>query len=186
LYAQKRVPVKVIDDESQAKLIFDSMRREILRLLSKRAFTEKQLSDIIGISPPSIGHHLKALTRGDLISEVRREAGSHGIVQKWYMSNAQAFVVDRDPLRNDIRRYFMPMDIERTRGVVACLSLLRDSVTPSTRQMESLTRQICTALVKTARNYDGSIEDDPERTIHRLYVRALRQLEIIAPHQIIA
>ena len=102
------------------------------------------------------------------------------------MSNAQAFVVDRDPLRDDIRRYFMPMDIERTRGIVACLSLLKDSVTPSTRQMESLTGQICTALVDTARNYDGTLEDDPERTIHRLYVRSLRRLEILARHQIIA
>jgi len=180
------VPVKVVSDESQARLIFDSMRREILRLLSKRALTEKELSDIIGISPPSIGHHLKALTQGELISEVRREAGTHGIVQKWYMSNAQAFVVDRDPLRDDIRRYFMPMDIERTRGIVACLSLLKDSVTPSTRQMENLTGQICTALVDTARNYDGKLEDDPERTIHRLYVRSLRRLEILARHQIIA
>ena len=129
---------------------------------------------------------MKTLTRGQLISEVRREAGTHGIVQKWYVSNAQAFIVDRDPLRNDIRRYFMPMDIERTRGVVACLSVLKDNGTPSTRQMENLTRQICTALVKTARDYDGPLEDDPERTIHRLYVRALRQLEILAPDQIIA
>lgn len=52
--------------------------------------------------------------------------------------------------------------------------------------MENLTRQICTALVKTARDYDGPLEDDPERTIHRLYVRAFRQLEILAPDQIIA
>jgi len=71
------VPVKVVSDESQASLIVDPMRREILRLLSKQALTEKELSDIIGLSPPSIGHHLKTLTRGQLISEVRREAGAH-------------------------------------------------------------------------------------------------------------
>ena len=175
---QTQVPVKMIDDESQARLIFDPIRREMLRLLSRRPLTEKGLSDAIGISPPSIHHHLKALTRGELISIVRKEAGAHGIVQKWYTSNAQAYIVDRDNLRDSIRRYFMPMDIERARGITATLSLLQGNVAPSTRQMESLTRRVCTALCETAQRYKGGLEDDPERIIHRLYVEAFRQLDI--------
>jgi DNA-binding transcriptional ArsR family regulator len=150
----------------------------MLRLLSKQALTQKQLSDILGISPPSVDHHLKGLTRGQMISVVRKEVGSHGIMQKWYMSNAEAFVVDREHLPNDIRRYFMPMDIERTRGVTAALSLLKGTVIPSTAQMETLTRRMCTAICRVAQNYKGRLEDDPEKTTHALYVEALKQLQI--------
>jgi DNA-binding transcriptional ArsR family regulator len=171
-----RVPVKLITDESQARLIFDPMRREILRLLSRKALTEKELAEILGITAPSVDHHLKSLLKGNLISVVRKDAGSHGIVQKWYLADAEAFIVERDRLRPDIRRYFMPMDIERTRGAVAVLSLLRGGVTPSTGYMESMTRQMCTALANASKIYTGVMQDDPERTIHSLYVNALKQV----------
>lgn len=149
-----------------------------MRLLAKEALTEKELSKSLGISPPSVDHHLKALMRGQLISVVRKEAGTRGIVQKWYMSNAEAFIVDRDRLPNEIRRYFMPMDMERARGIIAAMSLLKGTPNPSTSQMESLTRRMCSALTKAAQNYRGQLEDDPERTIHALYVEALKQLRI--------
>jgi DNA-binding transcriptional ArsR family regulator len=173
---QARVPVKLITDESQARLIFDPMRREILRLLSRKALTEKELVGILGITAPSVDHHLRALLRGNLISLVKKEAGRHGIVQKWYMADAEAFIVERDRLRPDIRRYFMPLDIERTRGAVAVLSLLRGGVIPSTDYMENMTRQMCTALANASKNYTGLMQDDPERTIHSLYVNALNQV----------
>jgi DNA-binding transcriptional ArsR family regulator len=170
------VPVKLITDESQARLISDPMRREILRLLSRRALTEKELAEILGITAPSVDHHLKALLRGNLISVVKKEAGSHGIVQKWYRADAEVFIVEKDRLRADIRRYFMPMDIERTRGIVALLSLLKGGVTPSTVYMESMTRRMCTALANESKNYSGVLQEDPELTIHSLYVNALRQV----------
>ena len=171
--------VKVVRDESQAKLISDPMRREMLRLLSRRALTEKELSKIMGLSPPSIGHHLKALREEELISKVRSEAGGHGIIQKWYIANAQAFIVDRERLPNDVRRYFMPIDIERARGVTACLSLFGETVAPSTRSMETLTHQVCKAICKTAEKYQGPLEDDPERVMHQVFSKALRHTEAV-------
>ena len=171
-----RVPVRLISEDYQARLIFHPMRREILRLLSKRPLAQNELADILGITAPSVDHHLKALLRGNLISMVRKAEGRHGIVQKWYLADAQAFMVDRDRLRSEIRRYFMPMDIERTRGVVALLSLLKGGVSPSTGYMESLTKQMCTALANASRYYTGAMQDDPEQTIHSLYVSALKQV----------
>src|SRR3989442_11961203 len=165
-FIRDRQAVKVVTDESQARLISDPMRREMLRLLSRRALTEKELSRLIGLSPPSIGHHLKALKEGQLISKVRSGAGEHGIIQKWYIATAQAFIVDREGLPNDVRRYFMPIDIERARGVTACLSLIRDSVKPSTKSMETLTHQVCKAICKAAEKYRGPFKDDPEQVIH--------------------
>jgi DNA-binding transcriptional ArsR family regulator len=169
------VPVKLITDEYQARLISDPMRREILRLLSRKALTEKELAKTLGITAPSVDHHLNALLRGDLISIVKKESGSHGIMQKWYRANAEAFIVEKDHLRADIRRYFMPMDIERTRGIVALLSLLKGGVTPSTGYMETMTRQICTAMANASKHYGGALQEDPELTIHSLYVNALRE-----------
>src|SRR3989442_14649437 len=166
LSMRERAAVKVVTDESEARLVSDLTRREMLRLLSRRALTEKELSKIMGLSPPSIGHHLKALREGELISQVRSEAGGHGIIQKWYIANAQAFIVDRERLPNDVRRYFMPIDIERARGVTACLSLIRDSVKPSTKSMETLTHQVCKAICKAAEKYRGPFKDDPEQVIH--------------------
>src|SRR2546426_6928531 len=103
LSMRDRVAVKVVTDESQARLISDPMRREMLRLLSRRALTEKELSKIMGLSPPSIGHHLKALREGELISQVRSEAGGHGVNQKGYIGNAQACIADPERLPNDVR-----------------------------------------------------------------------------------
>jgi len=179
LSMRDRVPVKVVTDESQARLISDPMRREMLRLLSRRDLTERELSRIIGLSPPSVGHHLKALKDGELISKVRSEAGEHGIIQKWYIANAQAFIVDRERLPNDVRRYFMPIDIERARGVTACLSLFGETVAPSTRSMETLTHQVCKAICKTAEKYQGPLEDDPERVMHQIYSKALTHTEAV-------
>ncbi len=178
-FIRDRKAVKVVTDESQARLISDPMRREMLRLLSRRALTEKELSRIIGLSAPSIGHHLKALKEGELISKVRSEAGEHGIVQKWYIATAQAFIVDRERLPNDVRRYFMPIDIERARGVTACLSLIMDAFKPSTRSMEMLTHQVCKAICQTAEKYQGPLEDDPEKVIHQIYSKALRHTEAV-------
>ena len=152
----------------------------MLRLLSRRALTERDLSRTIGLSPPSIGHHLKALKKGRLISTVRNEEGEHGIVQKWYLADAQAFIVDRDRLPNDVRRYFMAMDIERSRGVAACLSLLGHDVQPSTRSMEMLTQQVCKSICKTAERYRGPVEQDPEKVIHQIYSQALKNTESVS------
>jgi DNA-binding transcriptional ArsR family regulator len=171
-----QTPVKVVANDKQASLLLDPMRREILRLLSRRVYTAKDLSELTGLAPPSVSHHLKALVQGELISIARREAGNHGIVQKWYLSNAQAFVVDSDRLPMDIRRYFMPVDIERARGVAACLSVFKDNVIPSTSYLENLTQEICRSIFKTAQSFDGRLEDDPERVIHQLYVKSLEPL----------
>lgn len=78
----------------------------------------------------------------------------------------------------------MPMDIERARGVIAAMAVLKGIPNPSTAQLESLTRQMSSALSKVAKNYRGQLEDDPERTIHALYVEALKQLQILDTIQV--
>jgi len=171
-----QVPIQVVTEESQAKLISEPMRLEILRLLSRRTHTAKELSDAIGLSAPSISHHLKALGKARLISIVKEEPESHGIMQKWYQSNAQAFIVDRASLSTQLRRYLMPIDIERARGIAACISILKGSGMHSTTSLESLTNQVTKSISRTAHLFNGEIMNDPEQLIQRLYVDALRQV----------
>jgi DNA-binding transcriptional ArsR family regulator len=172
-----QLPIKVVTSESQARLISDPMRQEILRLLSRRVHTAKELSEIIGLTPPSIGHHLKTLVNGELVSIVRQEPESHGIMQKWYQADAQAFIVDKERLSNQVRRYFMPMDIERARSVSACLSIINNGLTPSsTADLENLTHKICKSICKTAEKFSFQLDADPEKIVHRLYVDALRPI----------
>ena len=129
---------------------------------------------MIGLSAPSICHHLKALVKGQLISIVREEPESHGIMQKWYQSNAQAFIVDRESLSRQLRRYLMPVDIERARGIAACVSLLKGTGIQSTSSLEALTHQISKSISKTAHRFSGAWETDPELLIQHLYIDALR------------
>ncbi len=119
---------------------------------------------------------MKALVKGDIISVVREEPESHGIMQKWYQANAQAFMVDKEQLSNAVRRYFMPLDIERARSVSACLSIIKNNIRPTTTFTEGLTHQICKSLCQVAYKFNSQLESDPEQVVHRLYVEALRPL----------
>ena len=173
----KRSAIRIVDRETEAKVLVDPMRREILRLLSKQALTERNLSRMLGLSAPSVGFHLKSLKNAGLASVIRREAGSHGIIQKFYLASAQAFVIDKEHLPLQLKRYFMPMDLERARGAMASIGLLNENrASPSSDSMERLAHRFCCSIVKMAEKYKASvIEDDPEPIISRLYTEALRQ-----------
>ncbi len=173
-----RAAIKVVAKESEARLLVDPMRREILRLISREALTEKDLSSELGLTAPSIGYHLKSLSDGNLISMVRSKPESHGIVQKWYLADAQAFIVDKEHLPSEIKRYFMPMDIERARGVIASRALFDgEAGPPSTESMERLAQMLCKSIVKTAHGYETRQSDeDPELIIHGLYKEAIKQI----------
>jgi len=71
------------------------------------------------------------------------------------------------------------MDIERARGVAACLSLIGDEVLPSTKNMEMLTHQVCKSICKIAEKYRGPVEQDPEKIIHQIYSQALRDAKSV-------
>ena len=170
----KRSAIRIVDRETEAKVLVDPMRREILRLLSKQALTERNLSGMLDLSAPSVGFHLKSLKNAGLASVIRREAGSHGIIQKFYLASAQAIVINKEHLPPKLKRYFMPMDLERARGAMASMCLLNEnSPSPSSDSMERLAHRFCCSIVKTAEKYKASaMEDDPEPIINRLYKEA--------------
>ena len=174
----ERSAVRIIRDEGEAKLLTDPMRREILRLLAGKALTENELSGILGLSPPSVGYHLRALTKRGLISVVRREPEEHGIVQKFYQTKALVHIIDFDNMPLYIRRYLMPNQLERVRGMLAGLSVDKGTrFSISSDLMEKVASSLAKIVVKAAEKYEGSpASGDPEGLINGLCRDALREL----------
>ncbi len=124
--------VLIVRSDREAKLIFDDMRREILTLLAIEALTAGKLAATLGLSAPTVSHHLDSLKRSGLVEIVKTEAESHGIVQKFYQAKAQAYIIETGTPSAPVKRYFIPARIERTRGILAALSLNgKDGYKPS-------------------------------------------------------
>jgi len=86
---QKVEPVHTFD---QIKLLADSRRMEILRLLMASPATLTQLAQTLKQSPAWVRHHILALESGDLIevSEVRRTGK---VTEKFYRAKGGAFLL---------------------------------------------------------------------------------------------
>lgn len=78
------------------KVIDDKSRMEILRILVNNKSYGKALSDIIGISTPTVSHHLEVLKQAGLVKEEK-------------IRNIKYFYADKDRLKkviDNINKYF--------------------------------------------------------------------------------
>ena len=166
--------VKSIRKPSEARLLYEPMRREILRLLGKTPMTQTQLAKLLGLRAPTVGHHLSMLKSNNFVSVVRQEPGRHGIVEKYYGSTAQLYYIDRKIMPLDVRRYYMPLDIERARGVLACAVMRQKKFDPPSHLMENFAEGLSDSISSVASQYEMPVSDkDPEAFIGRLYCEAL-------------
>ena len=169
--------VEVITDPERAKVLVDPMRREMVRLLAQRAMTENELAEALGLSDPSVGHHLKILAQSGFIRVVRKEAERHGILQKFYEPKALAHFVDPRAMPLEVERYFMPVSLERARGIVAALSIITgEPGQVSTEELEQFTKILASAIVEAAPKYLKRWKGDREELIIRIYRDALARL----------
>lgn len=84
--------VEPIQTFSQLKLLADSRRMEILRLLMASPATLTQLARRLGQSPAWIRHHMKALESADLV-ELAEVRTTGTITEKFYRARAGAFLL---------------------------------------------------------------------------------------------
>src|SRR5262245_32701888 len=154
------------------------MRREILRLLAKEALTSRKLSEMVGLSAPTVGHHLAALKKAGLVEIVGTEVETHGIVQKFYRATSQAHVVETRRLSPALKRYFMPSRIERTRGMLAALSLIRGGESKlSSEEVETATEDLARYILEAAERRRGAeTGKDPEQVLNEIYKEGLSNL----------
>ncbi|HEX6035909.1 MAG TPA: substrate-binding domain-containing protein [Anaerolineales bacterium] len=84
--------VEPIQTFSQLKLLADSRRMEILRLLMASPATLTQLARRLGQSPAWIRHHMKALESADLV-ELAEVRTTGTVTEKFYRARAGAFLL---------------------------------------------------------------------------------------------
>jgi DNA-binding transcriptional ArsR family regulator len=170
--------VRILRTDQEAMLLFDDMRREILRLLAKQNLTPHKLSTMLGLSAPTVGHHLSALGRSGLVRIVGREPETHGIMQTFYSATAQAYIIETGKLSPAVRRYFMPARIERTRGMLAALSLhSTGGFELSSELVEETTEELAGGILESAEHHPGPrLKMDPETVINEIYSDALSNL----------
>lgn len=76
----------------QIKLLADSRRMEILRLLMAGAATLSQLGRALGRHPAWVQHHVKAMEAGGLV-EVAEVRVTAGVTEKFYRARAGGFLL---------------------------------------------------------------------------------------------
>lgn len=172
-----RKGVEVIIDPEKARVLVDPMRREMLRLLAERPMTEKQLAQVLGLSDPSVAHHLKILKQAGFVRIARKEVEEHGIVQKFYETNALAYFIDERRVPLEIERYFMPVSSERARGILAGLNIVTDrAVRISAEELEAFAKALNSAIVRVASRYSKPLKQSREEVIGLVYRDALSHL----------
>lgn len=166
--------MKTIRKASEAKLIYDPMRREMLRLLCKEPMTQTQLATALGLRGPTVGYHLSALKSNGFVSIAGQEVGKHGVAETYYESTAQLFFVEGKNMPLEIKRYFMPIVIERARGILGCAAMTNKGFYLQSDTMEKFALSLADNISRIAINYEVPVTDlDPEICVIRLYSEAL-------------
>jgi DNA-binding transcriptional ArsR family regulator len=167
--------VEGISDPKVARILVDPMRREIVRLLAESEKTENELAGLLGLSNPSVGHHLKVLRGGGLIRVTRKEAEEHGILQKFYESNATVYLVDSHNMQQEIDRYFMPINLERVRGIMTAASLVvrREGTQLNEKDVEEFAKLFASAIVRSSTKFSKRWNGSREELLAALYRSAL-------------
>jgi predicted transcriptional regulator len=167
----------LISSPEKAKVLVDPMRREILRLLSGKPMTQNELAETLGLSNPSVAHHLKLLLDIGLVGVQREEKELHGIMQKFYETTSLAYFVDTRKLPLDIQRYFMPTNVERVRGILVALNATKGqaSLVPA-KDLEEFAVTMASTIAQIARKYEKFKTLDREEVIAKVQFEALRHL----------
>jgi DNA-binding transcriptional ArsR family regulator len=169
--------VEVVADPEKAKVLVDPMRRELVRLLAEHPMTENELAILLGLSNPSVGHHLKILARSGFVRIARKEAEEHGILQKFYEANALVYLINGQKMPLEIERYFMPISLERARGITVALSFAtQESVDLSPKELEEFAKILNSTIMYVSSSHARRWNRNREEVINAIYRDALTYL----------
>jgi DNA-binding transcriptional ArsR family regulator len=169
--------VCIVDDPEKIRLLADFTRAEILQLLCEHPMTEAQLSEALGLTRAAVGYHLKLLLKAQFIYLERVEPEEHGILQKFYSPIAAFFAVDCSRIPNDVKRYFIQMQIVLLRGIFTTLQLQHRFFGVSPVTLEKLAEAMLKQLENTSRTHakDGAVVNAETLKV-KLYAEALENL----------
>ena len=168
--------VEVIKDSEAAKLISDPMRRAILNLLRRKAMSQSELAEALGLTDGTVNYHLRLLRGIGFLIVARKELEEHGIMQKLYASTAYLYLPDVESLPKEAARYYYPINIERIRGVLSSrkgrgLRLPKEDV-------DELGEELARELVNVAEEFAGVevAQGEGEDKVNEIYSKTLAKL----------
>lgn len=103
-----------IDNLDQVKALSDPLRVNIITALGAQKKNAQQVADILGISRTRIHYHLNILEEMGFIEVVDTDI-INGIVQKYYLPKAQAFVPAPTIFQNLFSDEFVEYDIDSSK-----------------------------------------------------------------------
>ncbi len=169
--------VYIVEEPEKIRLLADFTRTEILRLLSKHPMTETQLSEELGLTKAAIGYHLHLLLEVELIRVEKTEPEEHGILQKYYSPIAALLIVDPECVPNDVRRYFIQVQIEHLRGMLSVLQLYHHVTKFSSKTLEELAVAMLKQLKAIGQKHlKEERTEDAETLKVKVYAEALASL----------
>src|SRR5208282_1968026 len=169
--------VEIILDPGRAAVLVDPMRREIVRLLAEGEKTQSELAKLLGLSDPSVGHHLNLLRERGLVRIVRKEAEEHGILQKFYEATAYVFLIDSRKMPREVERYFMPIALERARSIVAVLRAMSNETNVLTaEELEEFAKIVSSTIIDVAKKFTKPWVGTREELLAKIYRNVLDKL----------
>ena len=170
--------VFVVRSPDAARLIADPMRRAILNLLRRRALTEAELAENLGLTDATVNYHLRLLRKSGFITVSRTEPEEHGILQKFYSPSAFLYLPDVRALPKEAARYYYPVNVERIRGVLSAIDDPLRRLSKRGAEVDELAEELAEELVNVAQRYRNTEVEQGggEALVLKLYAEALRRL----------
>jgi len=170
--------IHFVKNSKEIRLLAKFKHREILQLLSEHPMTQMELSQILGLTKSAIGYHLKQLMQSNLIYIKKVEIEHHGIQQKFYSPIANFIIVTYDRTPDNIKRYFIQMQIEHVTGILAALQCVRAHYFDiNSETIEKLAVMLWKQLEQTCKKYkDNNVIETAESLKIMIYADALNNL----------
>lgn len=140
--------------------------------------TQTELSKTLGLTKSAIGYHFKKLMQAHLIYVKRIEVESHGIQQKFYSPIAQFIIAIHDQTPDNIKRYFIQVQIEHVMGIVAALQCIHDYLFDvNSETIEKMAIMLWKQLEQTCEKYAGdNVTETAVRLKIKIYTDAFNNL----------
>ena len=170
--------VHFVDNSKNIQTLAHFIHREILQLLSEHPMTQTELSKILGLTKSAIGYHLKQLMQANLIYIKRVEVERHGIQQKFYSPIATFIIAPYDRTPDNIKRYFIQMQIEHVIGMLAALQYVNTHLLMvNSETIEKLAIMLWKQLEQTCKKYENhNVIETTEAVKTMIYSDALNNL----------
>ena len=148
--------VHLVNNSKEIQILANFKHREILQLLSEHPMTETELSQILGLTKSAVGYHLKQLMQANRIYIKKVEVEIHGIQQKFYSPIANFIIATHDQTPDNIKRYFIQMQIEHVIGILAAIQCIRSHFFDiHSETIEKLALMLWKQLEQTCKKYES-------------------------------